>query len=182
MKWYLDDGPFNHSGRRIYESAAGQWRLTFGEKRRILLEHLRGVDIDPNAVDVTVFSLLLKLTEGENEAALKEFVRTQKQAALPDLCGVVRCGNSLVSIGEWQAACGPMPIPARKKINPFTWADEFPTETNGGGFSVIIGESALRPNPEHGGIFAGGDALLPTKGSAPTERRSRIISISTHCL
>lgn len=139
LKWYLDDGPFNHSGRRIYESAAGQWRLTFGEKRRILLEHLRGVDIDPNAVDVTVFSLLLKLTEGENEAALKEFVRTQKQAALPDLCGVVRCGNSLVSIGEWQAACGPMPIPARKKINPFTWADEFPTETNGGGFSVIIG-------------------------------------------
>ena len=84
-------------GQTIYEAGAGQWRVTFEEKRRILLTHIRGVDIDPDAVQVARFSLLLKLIEGESPEALQEFVQQQGMAALPVLDGTIRCGNSLVS-------------------------------------------------------------------------------------
>jgi hypothetical protein len=43
----------------------GEWRLTIAEKRRILLTHIYGVDIDPQAVEVTKLSLLLKVLENE---------------------------------------------------------------------------------------------------------------------
>jgi len=139
LNWYIDDGAGKHAGRQIYEAGAGLWRLTFEEKRRILLAHLRGVDIDPNAVEVAQFSLLLKLIEDESEAALEDYVAARRQPALPPLGDMVRCGNSLVSTAEWQAACGAMPGPLREKINPFTWTDEFPAEMAAGGFNVIIG-------------------------------------------
>ena len=58
LSWYLNHDREDHVGRTIYEIAAGEWRLTFDEKRRILLAHLRGVDIDANAVEVARFSLL----------------------------------------------------------------------------------------------------------------------------
>ena len=128
-----------HVGRCIYDAGAGLWRLTFEEKRGILLAHLRGVDIDPNAVEVAQFSLLLKLIEDESEAALKEFVAVQKRPVLPLLGDTIRCGNSLVSTAEWQAVCGAMPRALREKVNPFTWSNEFPVEMAGGGFGVIVG-------------------------------------------
>ncbi|HFD86441.1 MAG TPA: hypothetical protein ENJ35_02065, partial [Gammaproteobacteria bacterium] len=78
LNWYLANDRSDHVGVRIYEAVAGQWRLTFEEKRRILLTHLRGVDIDSNAVEVAQFSLLLKLIEDETAAALEEFVDRQK--------------------------------------------------------------------------------------------------------
>ncbi len=139
LSWYVADGTSNHAGRRIYEAGAGRWRLTFEEKRRILLAHLRGVDIDSNAVEVAKFSLLLKLIEDESEAALNDYVTAHKQPALPPLGDTIRCGNSLVSTGEWQAVCGVMSAAVREKVNPFTWADEFPAEMAKGGFHVIVG-------------------------------------------
>ena len=139
LSWYVADGPAKYAGRQIYETSASLWRLTFDEKRRILLAHLRGVDIDGNAVEVAQFSLLLKLIEDESEAALNDYVRAHRQPALPPLADTIRCGNSLVSTAEWHAAGGPMPEALREKINPFTWADEFPVEMAAGGFSVIVG-------------------------------------------
>lgn len=139
LNWYVEDDPRKYAGRQIFETVSGQWRLTFEEKRRILLEHLRGVDIDENAVEVAQFSLLLKLIEDESEAALTEFVTTHRQPALPPLSDKIRCGNSLVSTGEWQAVCGPMSAALRDKVNPLTWEDEFPEETGSGGFNIIVG-------------------------------------------
>ena len=139
LSWYVGDGPAKYAGRQIYEVGADLWQLTFEEKRRILLAHLRGVDIDENAIEVAQFSLLLKLIEDESEAALNEYVRAHKQPALPSLADIIRCGNSLVSTAEWQAICGAIPTALREKINPFTWADEFPAEMAAGGFHVIVG-------------------------------------------
>ena len=136
---YVGAGPSKYAGRQIYEVGAGLWRLTFEEKRRILVAHLRGVDIDENAVEVAQFSLLLKLIEDESEGALNEYVRAHKQPALPPLANIIRCGNSLVSAAEWQAVCGVIPAALREKINPFNWADEFPSEMAAGGFHVIVG-------------------------------------------
>ncbi|MBM9593938.1 Eco57I restriction-modification methylase domain-containing protein [Roseitranquillus sediminis] len=139
LDWYVADGTEKHAGTAIYQAGENIWRLTFDEKRRILLAHLRGVDIDPNAVEVAQFSLLLKLIEDESEAALKDYVRRKKHAALPELDGHIRCGNSLVSTQEWEAACGPLPAALHDAINPFRWEDEFADEMAAGGFDVVVG-------------------------------------------
>ena len=128
-----------HIGRTIYEGAGQQWKLTFQEKRRILMDHIRGVDIDANAVEVTRFSLLLKLIEDETVESLQDYVQTSGEPALPALEAVVRSGNSLVSYEEWAAAFGNLPAPLIPNVNPFTWAEEFPDEMGRGGFDVIIG-------------------------------------------
>jgi len=44
--------------------------LTTKEKKRILLNNIYGVDIDPQAVEVTKLSLLLKVLKGENRETL----------------------------------------------------------------------------------------------------------------
>lgn len=140
LAWYQANDRTNHVGRTIYEAGAGQWRLTFEEKRRILLAHIRGVDIDANAVEVARFSLLLKLIEDESAAGLQDYVDRTGSPALPELEGTLRAGNSLVSQAEWMAALGAA-LPARlvEKINPFAWSDEFPAEHARGGFDVIVG-------------------------------------------
>lgn len=139
LTWYTEHDRATHAGHRIYEVGGGQWRLTFEEKRRVLLTHLRGVDIDANAVEVTQLSLLLKLIEDESADALKHFVARERVAALPSLDAVIRCGNSLVSEAEWQEVCGPIPASIRAKTNPFEWQTEFATEFARGGFNAIVG-------------------------------------------
>ena len=138
LNWYLTNNRAQHAGRTIHEASAGQWRLTFEEKRRILLTHIRGVDIDPNAVEVTRFSLLLKLIESESAVGLEEFVNGNRTPALPPLDDTIRCGNSLVSRAEWNSARGPMPRELAQKVNPLTWSEEFPSEMANGGFDVIV--------------------------------------------
>lgn len=138
LTWYLTNNRPDHVGRTIYEVAAYQWRLTFEEKRHILLAHLRGVDIDSNAVEITRFNLLLKLIEDETAAGLQDYVTRHRTPALPVLDASIRCGNSLVSQAEWMVTCGAMPAPLIEKVNPFTWLAEFPSEMGRGGFDVIV--------------------------------------------
>ncbi len=138
LSWYMANNRVNHIGRTIYETTAGQWWLTYEEKRRILLAHIRGVDIDTNAVEVARFSLLLKLIENETAIGLRDYVNQRETPALPSLNDTVRSGNSLVTQSEWTDVCGPMPIELNDKVNPFTWTEEFPTEMNRGGFDVIV--------------------------------------------
>jgi methylase of polypeptide subunit release factors len=139
LLWYQANDRAQHVGRTIYEAGAGLWRLTFEEKRRILLAHIRGVDIDANAVEVARFSLLLKLIEDESTVALREYVDRTGTPALPELDRTLRAGNSLVSQAEWVAARGALPARLLEKVNPFSWPDEFPAESARGGFDVIVG-------------------------------------------
>jgi type I restriction-modification system DNA methylase subunit len=138
LSWYLNNNRAEHVGQTVYEIGAGQWRLTFEEKRRILLAHIRGVDIDSNAVEVARFSLLLKLIEDETGAGLRDYVNRNRNPALPDLANIVRSGNTLVSQPEWHAARGAMPAALIDKVNPFNWSVEFAAEMVHGGFSVIV--------------------------------------------
>ena len=50
---------------RLYQAAKGIWKLTINERKRILLDHLYGVDLDRQAVEVTKLNLLLKAWRGE---------------------------------------------------------------------------------------------------------------------
>ena len=139
LAWYQGADQAGYAGRTIYDAGQGQWRLTFEEKRRILLAHVRGVDIDPNAVEVARFSLLLKLIEDESGIALRDFVDRNGKPALPELDSTLRAGNSLVSEAEWAAARGSLPQQLLEKVNPFDWATEFPAEQARGGFDAIVG-------------------------------------------
>ena len=85
LAWYLENDGADHEGHRFYATSGNQWRLTFEERRRILVTHMRGVDIDANAVEITQFSLLLKLIEGETAVALQNYVGHAKEPALPNL-------------------------------------------------------------------------------------------------
>ena len=80
----------------LYRDRAGQWSLTTAEKKRILLDNIYGVDIDPQAVEVTKLSLLLKILEGESAETLANQLRLFHERALPDLGGNIKCGNSLI--------------------------------------------------------------------------------------
>ena len=139
LAWYMANDRDRHRGITIYEGVAGQWRLTFEEKRRILLAHVRGVDIDANAVEVARFSLLLKLIEAETGSGLRDYVATKHRPALPALDAILRAGNSLVSPAEWTTVRGFFAPTLLDKINPFDWSAEFPAEMARGGFTVIVG-------------------------------------------
>lgn len=43
--WYVEHDPAMHKDR-IYQTRKNQWRLTTAERKRILLDHIYGVDID----------------------------------------------------------------------------------------------------------------------------------------
>jgi len=114
------------------------WQLTTAERKRILLAHIHGVDIDSQAVEVTKLSLLLKVLEGE---ARETQGRTREMSAvLPDLGKNIRCGNSLVGHDFYaQPDLPALDDDARLQLNTFDWAEGFPEIMRAGGFDAVIG-------------------------------------------
>jgi hypothetical protein len=124
---------------RIYQ-AMGGWRLTTTEKKRILLNSIYGVDIDPQAVEVTKLSLLLKVLEGESKETLERQLHLWHERALPDLASNIKCGNSLIGPDFYEGQQMTMfGEEERYRINVFNWKDAFPQITKAGGFDVVIG-------------------------------------------
>ncbi|WP_162246664.1 Eco57I restriction-modification methylase domain-containing protein [Microbacterium sp. Root53] len=109
----------------------GKPRVNSRERKRILLDYIFGVDIDPQAVEVTKLSLLLMVIEGQ---AQLEF---EIGRILPDLDRNILCGNSLVDHDF------PVPLGASAEevlaYNPFSWRDSFPAVFKRGGFDAVIG-------------------------------------------
>src|SRR4030067_3019065 len=140
--WYQKDGAQKHT-KEIYQGQGGQWYLTTQEKKRILLNNIYGVDIDPQAVEVTKLSLLLKVLEGENQDTLEKQMKLFKERALPDLGSNIKCGNSLIGPDFYSVGAG-LALPLFDKeevyrINPFDWQKEFPEIMERGGFDTVIG-------------------------------------------
>jgi type I restriction-modification system DNA methylase subunit len=137
--WYQKDGPQKHS-QEIYQGYGGQWYLTTREKKRILLNNIYGVDIDPQAVEVTKLSLLLKVLEGENQDSLERQIKLFKERALPDLGSNIKCGNSLIGPDFYQGKqMSLLDSEETYRINAFDWEKEFPEIIKRGGFDVVIG-------------------------------------------
>lgn len=137
---YIEDGAEKHSkGKqpRLRNAGTNKWKLTTAEKKRILLEHIFGVDIDSQAVEVTKLSLLLKVLEGESAESIGTTGKLFHERVLPDLDANIRCGNSLIS----SDFCASDPSEAQiRSVNPFDWADEFPDVfKDEGGFDAIVG-------------------------------------------
>jgi len=152
--WYVADGHEKWATGRspvLYQGMGGDWRLTTAERKRILLNNIYGVDIDPQAVEVTKLSLLLKVLEGESEQTLARQLKLFHERALPDLGSNIKCGNSLIGTDFYDinVETGLKPVSTvgdeeRRKVNPFDWETEFPEIMKNGGFDVVIG------NPSYG--------------------------------
>jgi hypothetical protein len=98
------------------------------------------VDIDPQAVEVTKLSLLMKVLEGENEQTIQPFLRLFHQRALPDLGDNIKCGNSLIGPEAYQEAqLSLLPESDQYRINVFDWSRGFPEVMKAGGFDAVIG-------------------------------------------
>ncbi len=139
---------------RIYQGAGGQWRLTIQEKKRILLNNIYGVDIDPQAVEVTKLSLLLKVLEGESAETIGSNLRLFHERALPDLSDNIKCGNSLIGPDFYEGRQLSMfDEEERLRINAFDWHAEFPqvfgTRAPGPGTGTPDPESRT-PDPSSG--------------------------------
>jgi type I restriction-modification system DNA methylase subunit/predicted type IV restriction endonuclease len=137
--WYVDNDPAKYT-KQIYQGAGGQWYLTTAEKKKILLNNIYGVDIDPQAVEVTKLNLLLKALEGENEQTLESQLRMFRERALPDLRGNIKCGNSLIGPDFYDSTqLDLLDDEERYRINAFDWEREFGEVMKMGGFDVVIG-------------------------------------------
>jgi hypothetical protein len=124
----------------LVEAPGGGWRLTTAERKRILLNNIYGVDIDPQAVEVTKLSLLLKVLEGENEQTLERQFALFHQRALPDLVDNIKSGNSLIGPNFYEGKqLGLLDEEERWRINAFDWKAEFPEIMKSGGFDAVIG-------------------------------------------
>jgi predicted type IV restriction endonuclease len=134
---YLENDPARFArgkNPRIYQAPGGDWKLTIAERKRLLLEHIFGVDIDSQAVEVTKLSLLLKVLEGENDQSVKGQLLLN-QRALPDLGQNIKCGNSLIGPDFYHGRqLGLLEDEETYRVNAFDWQAEFPGIMAGGGF------------------------------------------------
>ncbi len=116
------------------------YSLTTAERKRILLANIYGVDIDPQAVEVTKLSLLLKVLENENADTLEKQLALFHERALPDLANNIKCGNSLIGPDFYQnQQLDLLDEDEIYRINAFDWRTEFPQIMKNGGFDAVIG-------------------------------------------
>ena len=138
---------------RLYQSHKGEWRLTTDERKRILLNNIHGVDIDPQAVEVTKLSLLLKVLEGEDEQSMGKQMSLFQERVLPDLSNNIKCGNSLIGPDFYtHQQTDLFDEEEIFRVNAFDWQAEFAGIMKDGGFDAVIGnppyvrQESLGPN------------------------------------
>jgi len=140
---YIADGPekwAKGSKPRLYQVVGGGWRLTTDERKRILLNNIYGVDIDPQAVEVTKLSLLLKVLEDENSATIGKQLALFHERVLPDLGNNIKCGNSLIGPDFYERQqMSFLDEEEMYSINVFDWNAEFSEIMQDGAFDAVIG-------------------------------------------
>jgi type I restriction-modification system DNA methylase subunit len=118
----------------VIKDENGEPRLSVVRKASILKKNLYGVDIDPQAVEITMMSLYLKALEGERSQL------PPKQHLLPELKYNIICGNSLIGpdVYDQGSLFGDA---ERDRINAFDWNSDvsgFGQIMNAGGFDCVI--------------------------------------------
>lgn len=142
LNWYLDqyirDGP-RRRRNVLVQGRGSQWHLSSEERKRILLTHIFGVDIDAQAVEVTKLSLLLEVLRDETKENIERTQKLFHQRALPDLESNVRCGNTLIGDKELRGRL--LDDGTRARVNPFDYAREFPGvfDRQDPGFDAVVG-------------------------------------------
>ena len=123
----------------IFQAQGGEWKLSIAERKRILLNNIHGVDIDPQAVEVTKLSLHFKVLEGENRETISKQLKLFQERALPDLRDNIKCGNSLIGPDFYDGQSTLLDEDEMRRINTFDWVVEFSEIMGNGGFDAVIG-------------------------------------------
>lgn len=121
----------------LYQMPGGSdYCLSYALRREILVRNIFGVDIDPLAVEVTKFSLSLKVLEGASSDELEAYSDTTSNKILPNLELNIKNGNSLVdsTFSQYEADIY-SDLSLMNKIRMFDWDKEFPHA----GFHAIVG-------------------------------------------
>lgn len=147
--------------KELYQIRENQWFLTTEIRKKILLNNIFGVDIDPQAVELTKLSLLLKVLENETKESVNQQLKLFQERALPNLDRNIRCGNSVVDSSYFkQTSLLGVSQEELTKINPFDWEDVekgFGNILKEGGFDVIIG------NPPYVKEYTNREIFVPVK-------------------
>jgi len=146
LNWYVTHKPEKFPNK-IWKYG-DVWRLTALEKKRILKENIYGVDIDGQAVEITMMSLYIKSLEGESHETLarQKQLSMSFEKTLPYLDTNIKCGNSLIGPDYFTEKLLPDHEEMRR-INAFDWETQFPDAMKAGGFDCVIG------NPPYGATF-----------------------------
>lgn len=121
----------------IYQLAGStNYILSYEKKRSILKNNIFGVDIDPLAVEVSKFSLLLKALENSSLEEAEAFHQRTNQRILPNLDENIKNGNSLVNMTYARFDRSVYQnVSLMNKIKMFDWNAEFGNRK----FDEIIG-------------------------------------------
>jgi type I restriction-modification system DNA methylase subunit len=139
LEWYLKDGATHHSDK-VYEGSHGTWYLTLPERQRILCTHIFGVDLDPQAVEIARFSLLLKVLENIPAVSAVAYLEQHHIRALPNLHANIQCGNSLIDSDYFDYDSDALTDEDQfALVNPLDWETAFPAVFAKGGFDAIVG-------------------------------------------
>jgi hypothetical protein len=112
-----------------FQDDEGNWHLTPEFRGEILQSCMYGVDIDQQAVEVTIMSLYLKMLEGKlPKDWQKDFLQSR---LLPSLDNNICCGNSLISQGDFDKYCEEkhdslfgIDEETRFRVNAFDWTSK----------------------------------------------------------
>lgn len=122
---------------QIYQiPGSTNYMLSYNIKRAVLKNNIFGVDIDPLAIEVTKFSLLLKALENSSLEELEEYHQRSHNRILPNLDENIKNGNSLVDMtyARYNRSIYSN-IPLMNKLKMFDWNSEFGNEK----FDAIVG-------------------------------------------
>ena len=140
---YTSNEPKKHK-EAVFQVRENEWYLTTAEKKRILLNNIFGVDIDPQAVEVTKLSLLLKVLEHECRESIDQQVKLGLDGVLPNLEDNIKCGNSLIGQDFYDSGqqATLFDEAEMRRVNVFDWDDDvkgFGGIMKRGGFDAVIG-------------------------------------------
>lgn len=123
LEWYKENN-INYLEKIEYE----EYKLPLIDKKKILTSCVFGIDIDIHAVEVSKFSLLLKLIENENIPTTENVM-----PILPNLESNIKFGNSLIENSDFIDIS--MSLEKELKLKAFDWKQI----NNGEKFDVILG-------------------------------------------
>jgi type I restriction-modification system DNA methylase subunit len=150
----------------IYQAGEEKYKLSTKTKSEILVNNIYGVDIDPQAVEVTKLSLLLKVLEDENLEYREQLFKTEQMHLLPDLSKNIKCGNSLIGSDYYADKNLTMfGQEEMRKVNVFDWEVAFKTSPP---TPLLKGEGRKDERPVSGAEPWGFDCVI---GNPPYVRQ-----------
>jgi hypothetical protein len=164
LRWFQRNPKQQHRDL-CYLDTQGSLHLTTHLKRQIMLNNIFGIDLDYQAVEVTMLSLYLKILEGETRSTLgQQQGFFPKETFLPDLSANIKCGNSLIGSRVPQSQLSLLSSEDDLQLETFDWQSEFPQIMKSGGFDVIVG------NPPYGASLTKEQAVYLSKAFTATTK------------